>query len=292
MMQRAILSLFAGSAATLLSAQTITSVQDGAWSDPATWDCNCVPPIPANVFVMHHVTFSGPLVFGPMLFVSPPGHLEQLGQGYIYCNPGGGLEVNGLLSTANYLATGCPLLITGTVMAGGGLYAGLGVQLDGGILQVTGNFSNGVGSTIDGTGQICITDSSNIQGPLTGSIDLCDLTPTTATPPFVDGGASFVAPTITFCQNSTCGTGVMEQPTGIALEAFPVPAASELVLSGAFQGRTELFVRDAVGALIHVPWQQQVEGRIVLQVDGLAQGLYVAEVRNAGRSGVVRFVKA
>lgn len=274
-----------------LHGQTILSVQDGAWSDPATWDCNCVPPIPANVFVMHHVTFGGPLVFGPMLFVSPPGHLEQLSPGYLYCNPGGGLEVNGLLSTANYLATGCPLLVTGTVMAGGGLYAGLGVQLDGGTLLVNGNFSNGVGSTIDGIGQICISDSSNIQGPLTGTIDLCDLTPTTTTPPFVDGGASFVGPTITFCQNLACATGVKEQREGLSLEAFPVPTTAELVLSGAFQGRTEVFVRDAVGALVHVPWQQQVEGRIVLRVDGLAEGLYVAEVRNAGRSGVVRFVK-
>ncbi|MCC7502393.1 MAG: T9SS type A sorting domain-containing protein [Flavobacteriales bacterium] len=271
--------------------QTIMSVQDGAWTDPATWDCTCVPPIPSNVFVMHHVTFSGPLGFGPMLFVGPPGHLEQLSPGYIYCNPGGGLEVNGVLSTTNYLATGCPLLITGTVMAGGGLYAGLGVQLDGGTLLVTGNFSNGVGSAIDGMGQICITDSSNIQGPLTGSIDLCDLTPTTTTPPFVDGGATFVAPTITFCQNSLCATGVKEGDTVLDVEAFPVPASNELTLTGAFHGKAELLLHNAVGELVQVPAHRQVDGRIVLQIDALAQGLYLIEIRNNGLRGVVRFVK-
>ncbi|MBK8341155.1 MAG: hypothetical protein IPK99_14685 [Flavobacteriales bacterium] len=39
--------------------QTINSVTDGDWWDPATWDCNCVTPDNALVTVDHHVTIDG-----------------------------------------------------------------------------------------------------------------------------------------------------------------------------------------------------------------------------------------
>lgn len=73
-MKRLSTVLAASAAIVTLHGQVITSVQDGAWSDPATWDCNCVPPVPAEMVVMHNVNLSGGLNFSPSRSPSwPPG---------------------------------------------------------------------------------------------------------------------------------------------------------------------------------------------------------------------------
>ncbi|HQW86980.1 MAG TPA: hypothetical protein PLH93_07340, partial [Flavobacteriales bacterium] len=43
-----------------LFAQPISSVADGDWNDPATWDCTCVPDGIVSVTVAHTVTLTVP----------------------------------------------------------------------------------------------------------------------------------------------------------------------------------------------------------------------------------------
>jgi hypothetical protein len=237
--------------------------------------------------VMHHVQLAGGLTFSPSLTILPTGHLEQVAPGFIYSQAP--MTVAGTLSGQGFLGPGCPIILSGSIFAGS-LYLGGGMQLMGGLVWVTGNFTQAAGTTVDGDGQICVGDSSNIQGPLTGTIDLCDLTPTTTVPPFVDGGANFVGPGITFCQASFCELGVSDRATDLSLTAFPIPATSEVTLTGVLEGQLDLRVMNALGAATAVQWARRGD-RIVMQVDGLAMGLYLVEVRSAGRSGVVRFVK-
>ena len=286
-MKRLSTVLAASAAIVTLHGQVITSVQDGAWSDPATWDCNCVPPVPAEMVVMHNVNLSGGLNFSPSLTVLASGQLQQISPGYIYSQ--GPLIVAGTLSSPGYLAPGCPVILSGSILAES-LYLGGGMQMMGGFVQVSGNFTQAAGATVDGDGQICVGDSSNIQGPLTGTIDLCDLTPTTTVPPFVDGGASFVGLNITFCQGSICAMDVNDLSARLELNAYPVPATSELTLTGAFNGNVDLRMLDVLGSTKAVRWEQR-DGRLTLQLDGLAPGVYVAEVRSEGRRAVLRFVK-
>lgn len=274
-----------------LNAQTITSVQDGAYSDPATWDCSCVPVVPATVIIQHHVTVSGPLFFGSSLQVAPGAHLEQLAPGSIQCFEPCGMIVAGTLSAANYMGTLCPVTVSGTWLAGGGLYAGLGLQLSGGTLIVNGNFSNGAGTTISGSGQICIADSSNIQGDVTGTIDICDLTPTTTVPPFVDGGAGFIGPTITFCQGTACSTGLGEPLENAPLSVSPNPAMHMATVRGVHGRVNGLALVDGAGRIVQAPWWPAADGAAVLELDGVAQGLYVVRVTDDAGTRTVRMRK-
>lgn len=286
-MKRLSTVLAASAAIVTLQGQVITSVQDGAWSDPATWDCNCVPPVPAEMVVMHNVDLSGGLSFSPSLTILASGQLQQISPGYIYSQ--GPMIVAGTLSSPGYLAPGCPVILSGSILAES-LYLGGGMQMMGGFVQVSGNFTQAAGATVDGDGQICVGDSSNIQGPLTGTIDLCDLTPTTTVPPFVDGGASFVGPNITFCQGAACAMGVQDRAVGLELSGYPVPAINELTVSGVFKGSVEVRVLDALGSVSSVRWERR-DDRMTLHIEDLVPGLYLVQVRNAGRSGVLRFVK-
>ncbi len=286
-MKRLSTVLAASAAIVTLHGQVITSVQDGAWSDPATWDCNCVPPVPAEMVVMHNVNLSGGLSFSPSLTILASGQLQQISPGYIYSQ--GPLIVAGTLSSPGFLAPGCPVILSGSILAES-LYLGGGMQMIGGFVQVSGNFTQAAGAIVDGDGQICVGDSSNIQGPLTGTIDLCDLTPTTTVPPFVDGGASFVGPNITFCQGAVCAMGVQDRAVVLELSAYPVPATNELTVSGAFKGSVEVRVLDELGSVRSVRWERR-DDRMTVHIEDLRPGLYLMEVRSAGRSGVLRFMK-
>lgn len=287
-MQRAFLSLLTGSAAILLSAQTITSVQDGAWSDPATWDCNCVPPVPADMVVMHNVDLAGGLTFSPSLTILPSGHLQQVSQGFIYSQ--GPMIVAGTLSSPGFLAPGCPVILSGSIFAES-LYLGGGMQMMGGFVQVTGNFTPAVGMTVDGDGQICVGDSSNIQGPLTGTIDICDLSPTTTVPPFVDSGANFIGPNITFCQGSACSASVIEMDH-VTLTATPNPATDHVRVAGVKGAVRAVVLVDLAGRTTPVGWRSAGDGSILMELDGIPAGLYLVRLTDASGVHVVRLQRA
>jgi hypothetical protein len=47
-----------------LKAQTATSIANGNWTNPLTWNCTCVPTTGYNVTINHSVTLNTSLVFG------------------------------------------------------------------------------------------------------------------------------------------------------------------------------------------------------------------------------------
>lgn len=255
-------------------AQVVTSVQDGAWSDAATWDCTCVPGMTASVVVQHHVTLSSGLSFGPSLSVAPSGHIEKNAPGYVGCLQPCSLSVAGLFSATGYLALGTPVELSGTITAPDVYFAG-NVTMSGGTVQVTGNFTTAAGMTVDGYGQICAGDSTNIQGPLTGTIDICDQTPTTLNPPYVDGGASFVGPGITFCQGQACSSGIasLEEASG----ADVVFVGSYYLVTGPVH---EVMLTDIGGRQCEVRTTAD-SGSTKVEPRTTAPGLYVLSFRTA-----------
>lgn len=265
-------------------AQTITSVQDGAWTDPAVWDCVCVPSLTSDVQVLHHVTFGSGLSFGPSLLIAPGGHLEKIGPGYVQCLQPCSLHVEGLFSALYYMGLGVPVVLSGSIVAPGVYFAG-DVQMTGGTVEVTGNFTTAAGITVDGYGQICAGDSTNIQGPLTGTIDICDQTPTTMNPPFVDGGSSFVGPGITFCQGTACSSSVtpMLDPSDVTVltvgGAYVINAPVEDAVLTDISGR-----RCAVRTTI-------ADGTVVVEPRTEASGIYVLSFRLANAWRSLRLVR-
>lgn len=265
-------------------AQVVTSVQDGAWSDPATWDCTCVPSMTSSVVVLHHVTLSAGLAFGPSLTIAPGGHIEKNAPGYVGCLQPCSLNVAGLFSSTGYLALGTPVELSGTITAFDVYFAG-NVTMTGGTVQVTGNFTTAAGMTVDGYGQICAGDSTNIQGPLTGTIDICDQTPTTLNPPYVDGGASFVGPGITFCQGQACtsGTGSLEEAPGYDV----VFVGRDYLINGPVR---EVMLTDIGGRQCEVRTTVS-SGSTKVEPRTAAPGLYVLSFRTADGWRSLRVVR-
>lgn len=283
-MIRAALVTLLALASPSFHAQVVTSVQDGAWTDPSTWDCACVPAMNADVVVMHHVTLSAGLSFGPSLTISSGGHIEKNAPGYVGCLQPCSLNVAGLFSSTGYLALGTAVELSGTITAFDVYFAG-NVTMTGGTVQVTGNFTTAAGMTVDGYGQICAGDSTNIQGPLTGTIDICDLTPTTLNPPYVDGGASFVGPGITFCQGQACtsGTGPLEDASG----ADVVFVGGDYLISGPVH---EVMLTDIGGRRCEVRTTAS-SGSTKVEPRTAAPGLYVLSFRTADGWRSLRIVR-
>lgn len=273
-------------AAVLLSAQTITSVQDGPWNDPATWDCLCVPPGPTDVLVAHQVDFTGTQYMANTLTVLPGAELSQAGSGNVVAQF---LDVQGTMTSTGWMVTYGQTTVSGTLSAVS-FYAGAGLTLQGGTVLITSNFSQGAGQTVDGTGSMCIGDSTNIQGPMVGSIDVCDLTPTTTVPPFVDVGAIYVASSITFCQGSVCSTSLPEAREPSALSVTPNPARTWAHINGLKGPANAVLLVDLAGRTVPMGWREVANG-IELGLDAVVPGAYVVRVADASGVRVVRMWK-
>jgi hypothetical protein len=86
-----ILSLFS----LFTSAQTATSIANGNWTNPLTWNCSCVPTNGYSVTISHSVTLNTSLLFsGGGITIGPNGSLIQdatprdiwINGGYMYNN--------------------------------------------------------------------------------------------------------------------------------------------------------------------------------------------------------------
>lgn len=216
-------------------AQIVTSISDGDWDDPATWDCGCVPVID-DLEVLHHVRFTGnTIVFndsvhvaiGASLFNDTPysiaitenivcdGAMELIGDVDI----DGSLLVHGSLEVEGELHNDNLLTVTGP----------------GSNIRVDGDFVNA--GTLDGDGDVCVTGLAANVGTMQGTLDVCDGTPTTTVPPILDWNSGTVGPDVTFCVTAAC-----------------------IVSSVAPSSREQLGIRlDPQGNVLHLPrsWRPQ-----------------------------------
>jgi hypothetical protein len=142
-------------------------------------------------------------------------------------------------------------------------------------VSTPGNFTSGTGFAVDGFGSICAGDSTHIQGPLNGTVDICDLSPTVSDPPFIDEGAQFVGPDVTFCLNSSCATNLEHRSPGFPVHMFPLPATDRVTIDPAGGMVEQVSLYDVQGRIVRTlgPWNTL--GAVVLDVSDLCDGTYV-----------------
>lgn len=264
--------------ATMASAQTVVSVQDGDWNDPATWDCNCVP-VMESVDVQHTVQLTS-----NMKMVMPTLHVAD----------GAALITDGplLVIMLEEVVNDGLMLLAGYVDVDGELYNNRIVQIDGqffshGILAMGGwgtlltAVDMEMGGTISGQGRICVTGTTVNYGIIQDEVDICDLSPTASAPPYIDINTGTVAPTVTFCEAGSCTSGIAEHGLdGVTLG--PNPASDQLTLSGLADSQpTMLELRDATGRLVLMdPFLSG--GQRSIDVSRLPAGPYVLSMTTWG----------
>lgn len=258
--------------ASTTPAQTITSVQDGDWYDPTTWDCNCVPALQA-VEILHTVQLTGN---------------TKLNMLAIHVAAGAKLTMDAphLLFMLHQVVNDGIMLLAGSVDVDGELYNNGIVQIDGdflshGLLDMGGwgtlvtAVNMEMGGTISGQGHICVSGTTVNYGIIQDEVDICDLSPTTATPPFIDNNTGgTVAATVTFCAGGVCSVGLPERTEPQDLIAWPNPADEQLTLEGLPPALTcTLTVRDAMGRIVALS-AVRIGDRLQLDVAGLPAGIY------------------
>ncbi|MBK8499551.1 MAG: T9SS type A sorting domain-containing protein [Flavobacteriales bacterium] len=265
------------------SAQTVNTVQNGNWDAPSTWSCNCVPAPSSSLVIMHSVQLLGDLnMLYPQVQVTNTGEIMTT------------FPVN-VINDGNFIMEGHVFFqgsfinlalvdITGFFEVAGVFHTDGNLVMDGGVLQVEGNFINL--ASVDGTGSICVIDSTTNEGDISGTVDICDASPTVFTAPFVDENTGTIAGTVTYCSNSACATGIMDGL--LARITFgPNPADDRVQLGGLLAGASYVII-DATGRTCALG--SISSDRAEVDVTALVSGAYRLQVRTADGSRTLPFL--
>ncbi|MBP7156876.1 MAG: hypothetical protein KBA60_12755 [Flavobacteriales bacterium] len=106
------------------------------------------------------------------------------------------------------------------------------------------------GVSLFGPGPICISGHSENHGHFGHILDVCDLSRTTAAPPFLDVNTGTWHPSVTFCTNTSCeGVGITEPLDQGALRVYPQPIEGSFIveLPSALSGPLTVEVHDMMG---------------------------------------------
>lgn len=261
--------------------QTTTSVQDGDWSDPATWDCNCIPEV-LNAVVLHHVRIAGNTFLMQRVHVMPVGSLfmDQFFSVAIMDTVinDGHMDLKGDIDVDWALLNNSTIHIEGVIHNDALLVMG-GPDA----LLTTDNIGNY--DTIEGEGRFCVAGFTENTGTIQGQVDFCDLTPTVSSPPFIDVNTGTVAGSVTFCAPGGCGPqGMHLRPEACNIRIWPVPAQDHLFVQVAIGAMVSL--QDACGRTVLSAVSSTAE-QILFSIAHLPPGVYLAVMR-AGDENRVR----
>ena len=161
---------------------------------------------------------------------------------------------------------------------------------------ITRDLVNPVDASIRGPGTLCIEDHSENHGWIYGPIDICDLTPTSSTAPFMDVHTGGVSNPIYQCVNTLCTTLGVEEPVyGGSITTYPNPAVERITVELGTLAKDvhAIVVVDAVGRDVRTVVGQFTD-RVFIARDGLPAGIYTLLLtdRQGRRLGRVRFVFA
>lgn len=272
-------TLTLGFLAMAAPAQMVMSVQNGFWSSPSTWDCNCVPAVTDEVHILHSVELLGNYDFAhPLTHVMTGGEITTTMPANITVS--GTFTNNGHILFIGNTQIIAPFTNNGFAEFVGLLYSdGSIIVAQGSLMQVEGDFINYF--QVAGNGAICVTDSTMNYGTLQGAMDFCDWSPTTLGPPFIDVNTGTVDNLVTYCTNSPCFTGVLEDVFDNV--AFGPNPATDIVRMNGLPNGTRLRIFDARGAVVGE--LGAVAGSAEMSVAGLPPGAYTVQfVHPQGRA--------
>ena len=284
---RSLLLSIAATGCLFAEAQITYSVQDGDWSDPATWDCNCIPEV-HNAEVLHQVRIAGNTFLMQRVHVTPVGSLFM--DEYFSVVIMDTVINDGLMDLIGDIDVDWAIINNSTVHIEGVMHID-GVLTMGGpdaalTLDDIGNYD-----TIEGEGRICVTGFSESTGTIQGEIDFCDLTPTVSSPPFIDMNSGTVMGSVTFCAEGGCGPNPVAdlQHTLFGVRIYPIPTQDWLTIEAPAQARITLL--DGSGCEVLSAFAPQ-SGRSTLSISSIPSGVYVAEVRDGTARQRIRVVIA
>ena len=268
MNMRPTLALVALACTLRTEAQTIVSVTDGEWNDPATWDCACLPGT-QDVEVLHDVEITTNIIFfnsqihvatGGLLFMMAPYSVAITET--LYCE--GTLHLIGDVDVDGLLVIQADAQVIGEVHNDNALSV-IGPGAD---LHVEGDLIND--GVIDGNGYICVTDLTVNSGTLEGQIDFCDGSPTTAVPPIIDINTGTVGPEVTFCATAVCVAGVLDHGMEEPITLWPVPVHDQLTIVGLPAAVDRLLLMDGSGRVLRSMPRSEV-----IRMTGITAGSYM-----------------
>lgn len=284
---RSLLLSIAATGCLFAEAQITYSVQDGDWSDPATWDCNCIPEV-HNAEVLHQVRIAGNTFLMQRVHVTPVGSLFM--DEYFSVVIMDTVINDGLMDLIGDIDVDWAMINNSTVHIDGVMHID-GVLTMGGpdaalTLDDIGNYD-----TIEGEGRICVSGFSENTGTIQGEIDFCDLTPTVSSPPFIDMNSGTVMGSVTFCAEGGCGPNPVAdlQHTLFGVRIYPIPTQDWLTIEAPAQARITLL--DGSGREVLSAFAPQ-SGLSTLSISSIPSGVYVAEVRDGTARQRIRVVIA
>ncbi|MBK9175680.1 MAG: hypothetical protein IPM46_04945 [Flavobacteriales bacterium] len=266
--------------------QTTTSVQDGDWGDPATWDCNCIPEV-VNAVVVHQVRIATNTFLMQRVHVMPVGSLVM--DEFFSVAIMDTVINDGLMDLKGDIDVDWALLNNSTIHIEGVIHNDALLVMGGpDALLTTDNIGNY--DTIEGEGRICVAGFTENTGTIQGLIDFCDLTPTVSSPPYIDDNTGVVAGSVTFCAAVGCGPSAIDTPNALSgVRIWPVPAQDHLELEVPVESSIELL--DASGRIV-LARSIQNRGPVTLGIAHLPVGLYAAVIRAGEEHGILRFMIA
>lgn len=266
-------------------AQTATSVQDGDWNDPSTWDCGCVPELD-TVEIMHTVQITTNMKWTMQLVHVNAGATVTMDAPHLLVTLEGVVN-DGLMLLAGYVDSDGELYNNGVIDVDG-IFLTHGLLVMGGWGTILTAVDLELGGTLSGQGYICASGVTVNYGSILGQVDVCDLSPTTSTPPYLDNHTGTFAPTVTFCTGGACHVGVPEEGTLENVHAWPVPADALLTVDGLPVGvACTAEVRDAVGRVIPVR-TVRYGSRMSVDVALLPAGVYALVLSTPSETRSVR----
>ncbi|MBK8341156.1 MAG: T9SS type A sorting domain-containing protein [Flavobacteriales bacterium] len=156
------------------------------------------------------------------------------------------------------------------------------------------NVSDGdltVYGVLDGSGCVSVQGATVNHGLITGTLDICDLSPTTTLPPIVDLNTGTITAGVMFCSNNGCFVGIGPENHAPQFHLFPNPASDRIELQGLRDATVEIRIFDLQGrewmAPLHV-----TESQRLIDVTQLATGCYTLRIGSGTNSMAMPLVIA
>lgn len=262
---------------------TTTSVQDGDWDDPATWDCNCVPEVD-NAVVIHDVRIDGNTFLMQRVHVTPVGSLVM--DQYFSVVIMDTVLNDGLMDLVGDIDVDWALLNNSTILIEGVMHND-GVIVMGGpdaliALDNIGNYD-----LIEGQGRICVAGFTENTGTIQGQIDFCDLTPTVTSPPIIDVNSGSVAGSVIFCAVGACNPQRVSESGSPGVRIGPNPASDRLAID--LPVMASITLRDAKGGIV-LSRNAMAAGQSTMEASEIPAGVYSITLEAATLRAVLRVV--
>ncbi|MBA3704826.1 MAG: T9SS type A sorting domain-containing protein [Bacteroidetes bacterium] len=133
-------------------------------------------------------------------------------------------------------------------------------------------------------GCILISDSSNVSGIIDGSIDFCDATPPSTSPP-IDVFTGTVSSLVTFCTSNCSSVGIKDKlDKTISVAAYPNPVTDAVTLSWTVKEKGIYIIEmyDIIGQKVYANSLEinSIDYKFEVPCNNLTAGTYLLTVKN------------